>query len=126
MSRKFLPIGVLAFALAAGGAASAEDITGVWLRDSGISKVRFAPCGAAICGTIAWLKEGADPNAKVGQKVFFDMKPDGDNTWAGSAFNPEDGKTYTGKMTLSGGTLVTKGCVLGGLICKSVSWTRSN
>ena len=52
------------------------------------------------------------------------MKPNGDNAWAGVAFNPEDGQRYTGKMTLSGDRLTTAGCVLGGLICKSFGWTR--
>jgi uncharacterized protein (DUF2147 family) len=28
-------------------------------------------------------------------------------------------------MTLSGDHLTTAGCVLGGLICKSMSWTRA-
>ncbi len=45
--------------------------------------------------------------------------------WTGSAFNPDDGKTYSGKMTLKGDRLVTAGCVFGGLICKSVSWIRA-
>ena len=105
--------------------ALADDITGVWLRDTGASKVKFSRCGDAICGNIVWLKPGADPKAKVGQRVFFDMKPNGANAWAGSAFNPEDGKTYTGKMTLSGNTLTTAGCVMS-VICKSATWTRSN
>ncbi|MGN6116494.1 MAG: DUF2147 domain-containing protein [Nitrobacter sp.] len=105
--------------------ALANDISGVWLRDTGASKVKFSRCGDAICGNIVWLKQGADPKAKVGQRVFFDMKPNGANTWAGSAFNPEDGKTYTGKMTLSGNTLTTAGCVMS-VICKSATWTRSN
>ena len=52
------------------------------------------------------------------------MKPAGDNAWKGSAFNPEDGKIYSGKMTLAGDSLTTAGCVLGGLICKSFAWTR--
>ena len=52
------------------------------------------------------------------------MKPNGENAWAGSAFNPEDGRRYTAKLTLSGDHLVTAGCVLGGLICKSFDWTR--
>ena len=106
-------------------AALAADASGVWLRDSGASRVKIAPCGAALCGTIIWLKD-ADSPAKVGQKVFFDMKPNGDNAWSGSAFNPEDGKNYSGKMTLSGDTLTTAGCVLGGLVCKSVKWSRVN
>ncbi|RBP14280.1 uncharacterized protein (DUF2147 family) [Roseiarcus fermentans] len=106
-------------------AAAAGDATGLWLRDSGASKVRIAPCGGeALCGSIVWLKDSSGP-AKVGQQVFFGMKPHGDNVWTGSAFNPEDGKTYSGKMTLSGDSLTTAGCVLGGLICKSVAWTRA-
>ncbi len=107
-------------------AAWAGDATGVWLRDTGASKVRIAPCGGeALCGAIIWLKD-ASGAAKIGQQVFFDMKPHGDNIWTGSAFNPDDGKTYSGRMTLSGDRLTTAGCVLGGLICKSASWTRTH
>jgi uncharacterized protein (DUF2147 family) len=105
--------------------ASAQDVTGTWLRDSGASKVRFAKCGDAVCGTIAWLKDAEGP-AKLGQRIFYDMKPSGAGKWSGNAFNPEDGKTYSGTMTLSGDTLTTSGCVLGGLICRSVKWARSN
>lgn len=114
----------LAF-VALASSALANDVTGIWLRDTGASKVKLSHCGNAICGNIVWLKQGADPKAKVGQRVFFDMKPSGPNTWAGHAFNPEDGKTYTGKMTLSGTTLTTAGCVMS-VICKSATWTRSN
>lgn len=126
--RHFTKTFALAALIAVGAAAGAQagDATGTWLRADGTSKVRFSPCGGALCGTIAWLKNPADSKGKVGQRVFFDMKPNGDNAWSGSAFNPEDGKTYTGKMTLSGNSLTTKGCVLGGIICKSVSWSRAN
>ena len=106
-------------------AATAQEVTGQWERDSGASRVRFAKCGEAVCGTIAWLKESGGP-AKVGQRIFYDMKPTSAGKWAGSAFNPEDGKTYSGTMTLSGNTLTTAGCVLGGLICRSVKWSRMN
>lgn len=107
------------------GAASAlaADPSGVYLRDTGASKVRIAKCGEAYCGSLVWLKDANGP-AKVGQRIFYDMKPAGEDKWEGKAFNPEDGKTYSGKMTLSGGTLTTAGCALGGLICKSVSWAR--
>lgn len=112
---------LLAFAVPA----SAQDVTGTWLRDSGASKVRFAKCGEAVCGTISWLKDSSGP-AKLGQRIFYDMKPAGGAKWNGSAFNPEDGKTYSGTMSLSGDTLTTAGCVLGGLICRTVKWSRSN
>lgn len=104
-------------------AAHAQDVGGLWQRDNGASRVRFLRCGDALCGTLDWLKETGGP-AKVGQRVFYDMRPDGAGRWKGSAFNPEDGKTYSGTMALSGDSLTTAGCVLGGLICRSVNWTR--
>ena len=106
--------------------AAAADLGGTWERDSGQSRIKFSACGKAQCGSIVWLspKAAADGKAKVGQQVFFDMVPNGADSWEGKAFNPEDGKTYTGKMTLAGKTLTTSGCVLGGLICKSATWKR--
>ncbi len=101
------------------------DPTGTWLRDNGNSRVRIAPCGSNFCGTLTWVKDPSGP-AKVGQRIFYDMAPAGANAWAGKAFNPEDGKTYSGKLTLSGSTMTTSGCVLGGLICRSVSWRKVN
>lgn len=116
-------IGLAALSWAA--PAAAQDVAGVWLRDTGASKVRFARCGDAVCGTLSWLKDPSGP-AKVGQRIFYDMKPAGPGKWSGSAFNPEDGKTYSGTMTLAGDSLTTSGCVLGGLICRSVQWARAN
>jgi uncharacterized protein (DUF2147 family) len=120
-----LILGLAIVAVFAHGAFAA-DVKGEWERDDGKAKVRFAGCGDsdAVCGSIAWIKDPKGP-AKVGQEVFFDMKPNGQNEWVGTAFNPEDGRRYTGKLTVSGDHLVTAGCVLGGLICKSFNWTRS-
>jgi uncharacterized protein (DUF2147 family) len=123
---KFSTIAFFGITLALAAApAAAQDATGTWLRDSGASRVRIAPCGDALCGHITWLKDKDGP-AKVGQRVFYGMKPNGAGSWKGSAFNPEDGKTYSGKMTVSGNSLTTSGCVLGGLICKTVNWSRIN
>ncbi len=117
---------LLAFAVLAASShfALAGDILGEWARDDGKGKVRFVSCGAAVCGRVTWVRDANDP-AKVGEQVFFDMKPNGENVWAGMAFNPEDGQNYTGKMTMSGNSLITAGCVFGGWICKSVAWTKS-
>ena len=117
---------ILAFAalVVSASCALAGDALGVWLHQDGGSKVRFAPCGAALCGTIAWLKD-ANGAGKVGQRVFFDMVLAGDNAWTGKAFEPSSGKEYSGKMSLSGDKLTTAGCVFGGLICKSIVWSRA-
>ena len=125
MIRRF----VLSLAFSAAMAAApayADDINGIWLRESGLSKVKFAPCGGALCGNLVWIQSGVDTPAKVGQRLFFNMKPTGPTSWSGSVVNPDDGKTYPGKMSLSGGTLTTEGCALGGMICRSSTWTRSN
>jgi uncharacterized protein (DUF2147 family) len=117
---------LLALSLAAVSATPAlADPSGTWLRENGASRVRIAPCGGNLCGTIVWLKD-ADGPAKVGQRVFYDMAPNGANKWSGKAFNPEDGKTYSGTMSLSGNSLTTAGCVLGGLVCRSVNWRKVN
>lgn len=106
-------------------AAIAGDATGVWIREDGAAKIRFAACGGGtVCGFIAWKRDPKGPGA-IGEKVFFDMKPNGADSWGGTAYNPEDGRRYTGKVSVSGDHLVTAGCVLGGLICKSYSWTRA-
>ena len=116
--------------------ASAQDATGTWLTASGETRVRIAPCGGAVCGTIVWVKNtGAkdenNPNAALKNRNLvgvnmIQMKPAGDRKWSGTLYNPQDGKTYSGTMTLSGNMLTTAGCVMGGLICRSVKWNRSN
>jgi uncharacterized protein (DUF2147 family) len=118
--RRFMPLLALAFWATPAGA---QQATGLWLRENGASHVRIAPCGDALCGFVAWVKD-PERASEIGLKVFYDMKPAGDGTWEGQAFNPEDQKTYTGKMVLEGDGLKTSGCVFGGLICKSVNWTR--
>jgi uncharacterized protein (DUF2147 family) len=123
-SRMLFAASAFGFAAAIASPALA-DPTGTWLRDNGNSRVRFAKCGDSYCGTIVWVKDSDSPS-KVGQRIFYDMKESGANSWTGKAFNPEDGKVYSGKMTLSGSSITTSGCVLGGMVCRSVSWKKVN
>ena len=107
------------------GPALAAGVDGVWIRSDGMAKVQFAPCGGGACGTIVWLKDPANSHATIGQQVFFGMGQTSPTTWTGQAHNPEDNRDYDGTMTLAGNHLTTKGCALGGMICKTVNWTRS-
>jgi uncharacterized protein (DUF2147 family) len=106
------------------GPGRADDVLGTWLRDNGAQQVKFEPCGDAICGNVVWLKPGSDSKAKIGQKLFFDMRPAGVNAWTGKAASPDSGSIYSGKMSVEGSTLSTAGCTVGGLICKSANWRR--
>jgi uncharacterized protein (DUF2147 family) len=102
----------------------ADEVFGTWLRDTGDEKVKFEPCGDAICGDIAWLKPGSGLNAKIGKRLFFDMRPSGANSWTGKAASSDTGSIYSGKMSIEGSTLIISGCIVGGLICKSANWRR--
>lgn len=100
------------------------DAKGTWLVAERDARVRIDSCGEALCGWIAWMK-GPTSFAKVGQRVLWDMRSNGDGVWTGKAFDPRDGKTYSGKLTVSGNSLTMTGCVLGGLFCRSQSWARA-
>ncbi len=64
----------------------------------------------------------------IGVQIVIDMKPDTiADKWKGQVYNAEDGKAYSGSITLvNATTLNLQGCALGGLICKTQTWTRTN
>jgi uncharacterized protein (DUF2147 family) len=120
----------------------AGDPNGTWLTEKGDARLRVGPCGNALCATIIWLREPNDPatgkphiddaNADpalrarpiIGVHVAHDMKPSGTpDKWVGRFYNPEDGKTYDGHLTLvDANTLRAEGCFL--LICAGETWKR--
>jgi uncharacterized protein (DUF2147 family) len=128
-----------------GSSAHAADPAGTWLTQAGTSRIRIADCGGALCGTIVWLKEPNDPDTGkpktdknnadqskrsrplLGVQIVLGMKPSGADKWAGQVYNAEDGKTYSGNLTMNGASNLTlQGCALGGLVCKGQTWTRVN
>jgi uncharacterized protein (DUF2147 family) len=115
---------VAAALLSAASPTFANELSGTWLRDTGEARVEFESCGDAMCGTIIWLKPGIDSKAKIGQRVFYDMKPAGPNAWSGKAFGPDTGSVYLGKLSVQGSNLSGSGCIAGGMICRSMNWTR--
>ncbi len=62
----------------------------------------------------------------VGTPIVLGMKPDGADKWSGQVYNAEDGKTYSGSLTLaSADSIQLKGCVAS-IFCKIATWTRSH
>jgi uncharacterized protein (DUF2147 family) len=132
-------------ALAAASPAVAADPNGTWLTERGTSRIRIADCGGALCGTIVWLRDPIDPETQkqrldkfnadasrrtrplMGTTIVIGMKPAGAEKWSGQVYNAEDGKTYTGSITMQGANaLKLEGCALGGFLCKGQTWTRVN
>ncbi len=113
----------------AAGMAQADPAEGLWQTqedDGAYAHVTMAPCGPAFCGKISkTFKDGAEyKSPNLGKQIVIDMVPGGDGSYAGQVWRPSNNKIYTGKMVISGNAMKLSGCVAGGLICKSQSWTR--
>ncbi|WP_243368050.1 DUF2147 domain-containing protein [Microvirga solisilvae] len=123
------------FLLAAPVYAQAPDPSGTYLSESGETRVRIAKCGQAYCGTIISTQGDAkdvnNPDANqrgrslVGVQMISNIQPSGQG-FTGQLYNYKDGKTYTGKMTFEGKAMQLSGCVMGGLICRSQTWSKLN
>jgi len=105
--------------------AEAADINGNWARGDGNARVRIAPCGADICAVNTWIKPGT-PKEKEGDKLVMSIKEDSEGNYSGTAFDPQRDLSYKLTVKVDGDRMTTKGCVIAGLICKGVDWTRIN
>lgn len=125
-------LGTAALILWAGAALAGDPVEGVWKTkpdDNGnFGHIQIAPCGAAFCGTLIQSFDGSGAKMEsenVGKQIVWDMVPSGDGYYDnGKVWAPDRDKTYNAHMTLSGTSLAVAGCVLGGLICRDLVWTR--
>lgn len=106
-----------------GASATAAEIDGNWARGDGKAKVLIAPCGDKICATNTWIKPGT-PKEKTGDRLIMDISRSEAGIYSGTAFDPQRDKSYRITVTLAGNNMTTKGCIVAGLLCKGISWTR--
>jgi uncharacterized protein (DUF2147 family) len=146
MHRKITIIAAgLAGVLAAAAPALAADPIGTWVTGNGKARVRIARCGTALCGTLVWLAEPNDPatgkprtdrfnpdpskrdRPAIGTTIVRGLKPAARaGRWTGTLYNAEDGKLYSGSLTMQGpNAMRLEGCALV-VFCKSQTWTRVN
>ena len=105
-------------------AARAAEPYGTWTRPSTGTQVDFYNCGGNLCAKVASVKDQSKKES-VGKAIMTGAKKSGDNKWEGDLLNLDDGKTYSGVVTLEGpNALNLKGCALGGLICKGETFTK--
>jgi uncharacterized protein (DUF2147 family) len=130
---------LLAVALAAGAAlapAAANDraapIASEWRNPGNSVHVRIDRCGDQLCGTVTYASAKAQADARrggtqnlVGTRLFRDLRPAGAGKWKGKVFVPDIRQTFSGTITFAdANTMVGKGCVLFGIVCKSQTWSR--
>ena len=124
LSRGALVAASLAALVAASGTAAADPSPfGLWARGDGKVKVRVQPCGGQICAVNTWVREGTK-GERPGDKLFMAMKPDDPGRWTGTAFDPKRDRTYKLVVTVGEKSMVTHGCIVAGLVCKDMGWTR--
>lgn len=111
------------------GAALADPIEGVWKTqpdDDAYAHIKMSPCGSEICGTIfrTFDDSGEYDSDNKGKQLVRNMAAQGGGAYRGKVWRPSNDKIYLGKMQLNGNKIQLKGCVAGGLICSSQTWTR--
>ncbi len=136
--RIFLAAMVFGLAMPAGPAfaASAADAFGVWKHPENGSLVRMYKCGGGLCAKVIKVRDPSrkdvhNPNPELrsrsveGIVIMEGARKSGKYAWKGQLYNTRDGETYSGVITVkSKRKLELEGCVLGGIFCKGVTWTR--
>lgn len=119
--------------------ALAGDPTGLWQTPTNGGQVRIARCGQALCGALVTSEHIRDePNARDEHNKNEAQRSrtlrglpmlsgftGGPTEWrGGSVYNPADGGTYRGTITMTNNnSLRLRGCIVAPL-CKTQIWTR--
>ncbi|MFK0276503.1 DUF2147 domain-containing protein [Ensifer sp. NPDC090286] len=113
----------LAFSTLAASAAAQQpaDPSGVWMRDDGNARVRIAPCGTNICATNLWIGD-TSKGEEAGDRLVMSLTQKTADTLAGTAYDPKRNRTYSITVVVLDKSLVTRGCILGGILCRDVHW----
>ncbi len=151
LARIFVVIALIAAGIpAVVWAAQADDILGVWFNAEKDARIEIVKCGERYCGKVVWLKDPDYPDGStdgvpgtpkldhnnpdrarrkeqiLGLEIVRDFRYAGDSLWKdGTVYDPKNGKTYQGKMTLvSPERLDLRGFIGISLIGRTATWTR--
>jgi uncharacterized protein (DUF2147 family) len=114
---------------------AAGPLAGYWTNQARSVVIAIAPCsGVGWCGTVVWASDEAAADARRGGTAslpgtqllhgFVAIAPD---RWKGLVFVPDMRSKSTAELRqLTVDRLMIRGCTLGGLLCKSQVWTRTD
>ena len=119
--------------------ALAGDPTGLWQTPTNGGQVRITRCGQALCGALVTSdhiraqpsardehnKDASQRNRPLRGLTMLSGFTGGPTEWrGGSVYNPADGGTYRGTITMTNdNSLRLRGCIVAPL-CKTQTWTR--
>jgi len=109
---------------------AAASIEGRWTNPDRSVIIDIAPCGGALCGTVAWANAQAQQDSHknaphlIGTQLLTGLQLNG-GTWEGKLFVPDRNLHVEAKIQSEGaGQLKVSGCEIG--ICKSQLWARAD
>jgi uncharacterized protein (DUF2147 family) len=120
----------------------ADAVLGSWSNPSGNDHILIYKKGNKYFGKLDWIKVLNDENGKpktdkknpndalksrpmLGLELLKDFVFDGDDMYVdGNIYDPQNGKTYSCKMTLDGTKLKIRGYIGISLIGRTEVWTR--
>ena len=114
---------LLGSAQAGSGAMITGMITGAWSRTDGGSRIAIEQCGERFCAVNTWIK---DPSGgeEVGDRMILTLQPSDPARLTGEAFDVKRKVKYTMLISVAEEAMTTQGCVLSGIVCKTMKWVR--
>jgi len=108
------------------GATAQPTLAGRWANPHHTVIVNVAPCGNAFCGVVSWATaKNRERGTTPGTRVLTNLRPTGDGTYKGSAYEPKRDMHGSATVRQEGpNVMIVTGCALLGLICKEQRWTR--
>jgi uncharacterized protein (DUF2147 family) len=122
--------------------APGDAVLGQWLTEGDKAVVQIFRCEDRYCGKIVWLKEPKNPDGSdildsenpdpskrnrtvLGLNLVWGFRYSESQGWVdGSIYDPDNGKTYSCKMSLEGDTLKVRGYVGISLFGRTTVWKR--
>jgi uncharacterized protein (DUF2147 family) len=123
---------LMALAVVAAGLPPAPPVVGVWHNPKNSVAVRTGACGDKLCGWVVRANDQAQADARdggtpklIGTALLREYRPSGRRKWSGQIYVPDMGRTFGSTITLvDSNTIDVKGCLIGGLLCKTQTWRR--
>ena len=112
------------FGVCSASASTVQDISGDWSRGDGKARVHIAPCGAQMCAVNTWIRTPGESSEDVGDRLVMTLAPDSGSRLKGEAFDAKRDLRYSMRIVVERDHMVSEGCVLMGVVCKKMKWTR--
>jgi uncharacterized protein (DUF2147 family) len=105
-------------------AGSDTRLSGTWFRSDGATRINIAPCGESLCAINTWVKDASE-GERVGDRLVMTLQPRQPATLAGEALDVRRGLKYSLLISYDRDSMTTRGCLIAGLVCRTVNWVRA-